>query len=102
MSTAAAEAGPSRFSLSAAYNRRSLPVGKGASGLNTSNHGSSHGHGHHHNHSDSTDDEGFDLNGMDMFTRNSVAIFERLNQEQVRATQDFQLSDIILSAVIFL
>jgi hypothetical protein len=82
-SAAAVGAGFSRFSLSAAYNRRSLPGSKNAGGLSSSNHGNNGNNGNN-GHADSTEgDEDFDVSGMDMFTRNSVAIFERLNQEQV-------------------
>lgn len=34
------------------------------------------------------DDDGLDMGGADMFNRNSVAIFERLNKEQVKFSYD--------------
>ena len=66
---------PSRYSLSSIYNnRKSLPNHQGTgSGAPTSPHSPAL----------STDQQDFDMNGMDMFSRKSVAIFERLNKEQV-------------------
>jgi hypothetical protein len=68
----------SRYSLGSLYPRRSTPQGA-APNRHTSTASSTITA----SSSQQSLDDGFDLNGMDMFTRNSIAIFERLNKEQV-------------------
>jgi len=74
----------SRFSLGAIYNRRSMPnqprvaggVGGAASNGTTSSNSAAYA---------DEDDDGMEIDAtdMDMFTRKSIAMFERYNKEQV-------------------
>lgn len=78
-----------RFSLSAIYNRRSMPnqprvaggIG-GAGGAATNGTTSSNSAAYA---DEEEEDDGMDIDAtdMDMFTRKSIAMFERYNKEQV-------------------
>lgn len=74
-----------RFSLSAIYNRRSMPnqprVAGGVNGAATTGTTSSNSAAYV-DEEDDIDIE-VDATDMDMFTRKSIAMFERYNKEQV-------------------
>ena len=69
--------GKSRFSLGGVYNRQSMPNRPAAADLRP-------GGGINSVSSDDGDVE-VDMGGLDMFNRQSIAMFERYNKEQVCA-----------------
>ena len=75
----------SRFSLGAIYNRRSMPnqprVAGGVGGAATNGTTSSNSAAYADEEDDGME---IDATDMDMFTRKSIAMFERYNKEQVR------------------